>query len=233
MTAKLQTKNENKKDGRSKALENNPCSICRALGLPFCKGHGGGAGGGGDTAKEASSQNDTTPTPQYAPANIKAKSLTSYLENSAVWNSNEDFLYNFNHEAALFSLELDLAKGFIHFRGHESLSALEKKELNALYDKVENELKAFTQEINSQNFTILRTGNELKITIPEPGLLDQFITRLIHKNLIPDNNYHADLNSRTKQNGEQKLDEKEAAVYKSPNPFDISKGPRPIMNYNE
>ncbi|STX49529.1 Uncharacterised protein [Legionella hackeliae] len=35
---------ESKKDLRSKAIENNPCSLCRAFGLPVCRGHGGGRG---------------------------------------------------------------------------------------------------------------------------------------------------------------------------------------------
>lgn len=44
---------ETQKDERARAIENNPCSICRSLGLPFCRGHGGGSGGGGsDSASD-------------------------------------------------------------------------------------------------------------------------------------------------------------------------------------
>ncbi|CZL27347.1 hypothetical protein [Legionella pneumophila] len=234
MPAESRSKNENRRDERSKALENNPCGVCRASGLPICKGHGGGAGGGSDEAKDENSQKDSAPTPKYVPTNIEVKALSSYLENSEVWNSNEDFLYNFNNDLAVFSIELDSARGVIHFRGNESLSAIDEKDLNELYDKIEDELKAFTHEVNAQNISISRKGNDLKISIPDPNLYDQFVTRLLNKNLIPNNNYNADLNYKANQNAEQKVDEKEAAAsYKSPNPFDISKGPRPASDFKE
>lgn len=233
MPAESRSKKENRRDERSKALDSNPCGMCRAAGLPICRGHGGGAGGGNE-AKDENSPKDNAPTPKYVPTNIEVKALSSYLEDSEVWNSDEDFLYNFNNDLAVFSIELDSARGLIHFQGNESLSANDKKDLNELYDKIEDELKKFTDEVNEQNISISRKGNDLKISIPDPSLYDQFVTRLLNKNLIPNNNYKADLDYKANQNAEQKVDEKEAsASYKSPNPFDISSGPKPTNGFKE
>lgn len=224
---------KNRRDERSKALDSNPCGICRASGLPICKGHAGGSGGG-DGNKDENSQKDNTPTPKYVPTNLEVKALSSYLENSEVWNTNEDFLYNFNNDLAVFSIELDAARGLIHFKGKESLNTNDKKDLNELYDKVEDELKKFTDEVNAQNISISRKGNDLKISIPDPNLYDQFVTRLLNKNLIPDNNYKTDLDYKTNPDAKQKVDEKDAAAsYKSPNPFDISSGPKPTNGFKE
>lgn len=226
MTTEARNKKESKTDERSNAIANNPCGMCRSFGLPVCKGHGAG-GGGGDETKDENSKNNHAPTPNHAPATIKVKDLSSYLENSEVWNSEDDFLYKFNKDFALFSIILDSTQGLIHFKAKEFLSANNKKDLNQLYDKIEDELKQFIDEINAQNISITRKGNDFKISIPDQNLYDQFITRLLNKNLIPDNNYNANLSDKANQNLEPKNAEKEAtASYKSPNPFDISNGPK-------
>ncbi|KTD23113.1 hypothetical protein [Legionella israelensis] len=222
----MANESKSKRDERSKALAGNPCGKCRAAGLPICKGHGGGAGG--DEAKDENASKDNAPTPKNVPSNIEVKALSSYLENSEVWNSDDDFLYNFNNDLAVFSIELDLAKGVIHFQGNESLSANDKKDLNELYDKIEDELKMFTDEADAQNISFSRKEDNLKINIPDPKLYDQFVTRLLNKNLIPDNNYNADLDYKINPDAERKVDVNKIAdsSYKLPNPFDISKGPR-------
>ncbi|QBR84773.1 hypothetical protein E3983_10660 [Legionella israelensis] len=224
----MANESKSKRDERSKALAGNPCGNCRAAGLPICKGHGGGGGAGGNEAKDENASKDNAPTPKNVPSNIEVKALSSYLENSEVWNSDDDFLYNFNNDLAVFSIELDLAKGVIHFQGNESLSANDKKDLNELYDKIEDELKRFTDEADAQNISFSRKGDNLKINIPDPKLYDQFVTRLLNKNLIPDNNYNADLDYKINPDAERKVDVNKIAdsSYKLPNPFDISKGPR-------
>ncbi|HHY1453248.1 TPA: hypothetical protein ACV1OQ_000301 [Legionella pneumophila] len=234
MPAEPKSKKENKRDERSKALDSNPCGMCRAAGLPICRGHGRGAGGGNEVKGENSPQ-DNAPAPKYVSTNIEVKALSSYLEDSAVWSSDEDFLYNFNNDLAVFSIKLDSAMGLIYFQGNESLSANDKKDLNELYDKIEDELKMFTDEVNAQNISISRKGNDLKISIPDPNLYDQFVTRLLNKNLIPNNNYKADLDFKTNPDAKQKVVAENEAVasYKSPNPFDISKGPRPTSEFKE
>ncbi|MGQ3890274.1 hypothetical protein ACQUW5_14825 [Legionella sp. CNM-1927-20] len=224
---------ENRNDERSKALDSNPCGICRAMGSPICKGHGGGAGGGGgDKAQDENAQKDSAPTPEYKPTNIEVKVLSSYLEHSDVWNSEDDFLYHFSNNFAVFSMVLDSAKGLIHCKGNELLNDNGEKDLNELYDKIEEELKTFAHEVKAQNISISRRGNDLKISIPDQKLYDQFITKLLNKNLIPNNNYNANLNYKMNPDAKQKIDEKEAAAsYKSPNPFDISRGPRPTNDF--
>ncbi|ASQ46001.1 hypothetical protein clem_07240 [Legionella clemsonensis] len=235
MSAESRSKYENRRDERSKALENNPCGICRASGMPVCKGHGGG-GGGGDEAKDENFNNENAPTPKYVPKTIEVKTLSSYLENSEVWNSEEDFLYHFKNDSAIFSIELDAAKGLIHFQGNELLSADDEKDLNELYDKIEDELNKFTDEVDAQNISRSREGDNLRLNIPDPKLklYDQFVTRLLNKNLIPDNNYKTDIAYKADQNVELKVDEKGVATsYKSPNPFDISSGPKPTNGFKE
>lgn len=228
MPVESKSKKENKRDERSKTLESNPCGICRAQGLPICKGHGGGKGGGGES-KEENNAKDKAPTPKNVPSNLEVKELSSYLENSAVWHFNDDFQYDFNNDLAIFSIELDSALGLIHFKGNELLNATDEKDLNELYDRVEEELKMFKDEVKSQNITFTREGNNLKINIPDPNLYDQFVTRLLNKNLIPDNNYNADLVSKANSGADQKVDANKEidSSYKSPNPFDISRGPKP------
>lgn len=39
-------KDEAKMDARAQAIQNNPCSTCRAFGSPVCRGHGGGGSAG-------------------------------------------------------------------------------------------------------------------------------------------------------------------------------------------
>ncbi|STX50956.1 Uncharacterised protein [Legionella busanensis] len=218
---------------RSNALDSNPCGICRAMGSPICKGHGGGGGGGGDKGETA--QNGSAPTPEYKPTNLEVRALSSYLEHSEVWQTEDDFLYNFNNGSAVFSMGLDLAKGLIHFEGDESLDDTDAKDLNELYDKIEEELKLFTQEVKGQNISVSRKGNDLKISIPDQKLYDQFVTKLLNKNLIPNNNYNADLAYKPNPLNNQKVDVKDMtdSTYKSPNPFDISKGPRPTNDFKE
>jgi len=231
MLTDTRSKKENRNDERSKSIDNNPCGMCRAFGLPICKGHG--SSGGGDEAKDESQKNDKAPIPKYVPTNIEVKGLSSYLENSEVWNSENDFLYYFNNDLAVISIVLDSARGLIHFKGNEFLSANSKKDLNELYDKIEDELKKFTDEINAKEISISREGNNLKINIPDHILYDQFVTRVLNKNLIPNNNYYADLNYKANPHFEQKIGEKNSAYssYKLPNPFDISKGPRPTSDF--
>lgn len=232
MPTESRSNNENKSGERSNTPGTNPCGMCRAAGLPICKGHGGGGGGGasgGDEAKDENATKDNAPTPKNVPSNVEVKTLSSYLEDSKVWNSDDDFLYDFNNNLAVFSIELNSVKGLIHFQGNEFLSDDDKKDLNELYDRIEDELKMFADEVNAQNIGFSRDGNNLKISIPEPKLYDQFVTRLLNKNLIPDNNYNADIVKHANQVIEQKLNanEKADSSYQSPNPFDISKGPTP------
>ncbi|WP_367607774.1 hypothetical protein [Legionella sp. W05-934-2] len=87
----------------------------------------------------------------------------------------------------------------------------------------------FTDEMNAQNISFSREEDNLKINIPDPNLYDQFVTRLLNKNLMPDNNHNADLIYKSNSAAKQNIDVKETvdSSYKSPNPFDISKGPTP------
>lgn len=220
----MPTQASNKKDERSKSIASNPCGMCRAFGLPICLGHGGGSGSGED--KEEYSNKDKILTPKYEPATIKTKTLFLELENSEIWSLENDFQYQFNETLALCSIELDLASGLIHFRGKEFLAVNDKMDLDKLYDQIEVMLKQFTDAVNAPDIGITRSGNDLIIRIPDRNLYDQFVIALLNNNLIPNNNYKSGQAYQTNQNAEQ-IGES-ASAYKSPNPFDISRGPRPV-----
>ncbi|KTD09359.1 hypothetical protein [Legionella jamestowniensis] len=129
--------------------------------------------------------------------------LSFYLENSEAWNFEDDFLYYFKNDLAVFSIELDSAKGLIHFQGNALLSDDDEKDLNELYNKSED-------EVDAQNIHISREGDNLRINIPDPKVYDQFVTRLLNKNLMPDNNYKIDIAYKANENVEQKVNEKGA-----------------------
>lgn len=221
---KMSTKT--KKDELSKSIDSNPCGMCRAFGLPICLGHGGG--GGSDEDKEEYSNQNKILAPKYKHATIKAEALSLELENSEVWSmEKDDFLYQFNNPLALCAIELDLVRGLIHFRGKELLAANDKMDLNMLYDQIEEMLKKFGAAVNAPDIGVLRSGDDLIIRILNHNLYDQVVIELQKKNLIPNNNYKTGQVYQANQNAELQTHEP-ATDYKSPNPFDITNGPRPV-----
>lgn len=204
--------------------------------LPICKGHGGGsAGGGGGGAEEASGasmESTSSPAPQLVPTPMEITSLSGYLENSIVWQPEHgaDLRYNFANPAALFSMVLDLGTNIIQFIGNELFDPDYKQDLKDLYGRVIKEANML------EGARISIEGNNLTISFDNCQKYDQFVTCLLNKHLIPDNNYLQDIISMERSTSGQALDDVVASAvidtsaatsHKAPNPFDISRGPQP------
>ncbi|MGQ3889667.1 hypothetical protein ACQUW5_11610 [Legionella sp. CNM-1927-20] len=234
-----------KQDARIKAIENNPCSLCKALGLPICRGHGGGGSTGGDSSGSDSGDSyeiEDIPSLNLKPSLVEGMLLSSFLEASEVWHESpeEDLLYLFNNDLALLSLSLDLSQGLITFKENKLLNTDEQKDLAILYDAINNEFKQFKKELSAQNIklnaTLIRENNKLTITIPiipNSKHYDAFIARLIDKNLIPTKKRELELERTTKKQEILPDQDIRAEAYKSPTPFDISRGPKPTTDYKE
>lgn len=223
------TTQKNDEDPRAKAVKNNPCGICRALGLPVCKGHGGGSGGGGgDASKSADDTLDTTSNI------IDHDSLEKALSNSPLWDEsyNIDDLYTFDTPHSLFSIKLDLGSGTLVFSARDNLSKEEQQALKTFFDAVENELNEFKNELKAQGFDTdaiqcHREKNSLSIKLPTPKYYDAFIQRLMDKNLLVTQVSH-ELNEipSIPSDAPKTQRETQQASSTAPNPFDISKGPK-------
>jgi|GEM_PF-1850656 len=175
------------------AVESNPCGMCRALGLPICKGHSGGHGDKKEGSVEKYQQGSAK-SPDIAEANT----LPSYLGGSEVWISDDDSKYSFTNELSIFSINLDLKNGMIHFKATEPLTADNKKDLEQLYTEI-------TKEVKTEDIIFSREGNNLEIRLPSTESCEQFITKLLNKHLIPDNDYNTDITNAANQHVLKKI----------------------------
>tara|TARA_Y100000588_G_scaffold395275_1_gene522206 strand:+ start:3847 stop:4536 length:690 start_codon:yes stop_codon:yes gene_type:complete len=211
-------------DQGKSTLDNNPCGICRSMGLPVCKGHGGGAGGGGSDDSEAQ-ENSTDKALNSNPATLEL----SFTKNGSWSKTDEDFVYEFNNPNALMSLTLDMGRGLIQFFGKKDLSTEQQKALDEFYQQIKDEFNEFKSElatkgIDVQQMLMERDGNNLTIKIPNPKHYDAFVQRLMDKNLLITQVEPQDIKRMSVQDrpAEQEQEHKSTA----PSPFDMS-GPKP------
>jgi hypothetical protein len=221
---------DDKKDSRQQAIQNNPCSSCRALGLPICRGHGGGGGSSENDKKDV-----TSAALKNTPTKSVVHSLSMQLEESMLWqeSSEEDLLFVCQNALALVTIKINLAEGTLTFEAPENLSEKEKDDLNALYDALINTLNEFKQELAKQGITLdaeyKKEGNNLSIKIPEPKYFDAFVKKLMAKELIPTR--AVEWNQVTEAKKQPMVAVTLADVqpdYKAPTPFDTS-GPKPKL----
>lgn len=220
-------------DTRSQALENNPCNMCRAMGLPVCKGHGGGGGGGdSDSESETAEENDLQKTDTAIP-----ESLHEVFSESTLWQyiDGTDDIYTYDAPLALLSIKLDLGAGSLVFSKHDNLSKEEEQELNKLLDTIENELNDFKAELeakgmDTQAIQCHRENGCLTIKLPTPGYFDAFVQRLTDKNLLvtdlPQKKHT--LESAVTKHQDNPAQEEQQNAATAPNPFDITQGPKPL-----
>jgi hypothetical protein len=222
-----QLKQQEKKDPIKTAVENNACGSCRAMGLPPpCRGHGGGGSDGEDEKKEtmittSTLTNDVTKS-------HRIDDPLSYLVKSANWKNITvlDKTLVFTKMDALLSIKIDNENGVLIFRGHRELTKDQEKILKQFFKTISYEFDVFKKQNGIRdNFFVatLNIDNTLTVNIPDKKLFDLFIKQLIAKNLIatPDNLMPAQSVEQKKEGSERK----ENRPY--PNPFDISKGPKP------
>ena len=179
------------KDSSQGSDKPNPCGICRAAGIPVCKGHGGGAGGGGSDSngakkEEAGSQlgavqlNSSTPKP-------KNDDLVNSLERCQLWSQVDDFIFKYKNPSSLLSMTINMEKNTLICQGHDHLTKEEKLARDMLFEAIGQELDSFRKEnptILTMNIEKSHSGNQITINIPDQKCFDAFIQRLVDKNLL-------------------------------------------------
>lgn len=217
------------KDPRQKAIDNNPCGICRAFGLPTCRGHSGGGGGGGESG--GSNDDDDKSKTDELGDKLTADALKDILIQSEGWSLIKDTEYNFEFSGlnSLISITLKMEVGTFNFRGKNDVTEDEQKDVDELYDAIKKELELFKAELAEKNLPInaiklSQVGNNLTITIPSPKQYDQFIQRVMDKNILPRETQQLQDKSAMIQSAMDSIQQDTKSI--SPNPFDMS-GPKP------
>lgn len=179
------------------SINNNPCGICRAAGMPVCKGHGGGSMGGGESSANDELQSEdatlktSSPSPQFQTILSSKRSIDEVLSQSSLWTQLDPLESNFqyNNPDSLISIELQAENLVLAFRGHDHLTTDQQKERNEFFMAVEKEFKLFKETLSTlgvtcKDMTLNSATNQLSITIPSPKYYDAFLERLMSKNLL-------------------------------------------------
>lgn len=245
-------KEDSKGQGKSPA-ERNPCGICRASGLPVCKGHGGGGGGGGGGSSE-SAKEDKSASPVPAPQ-LKGSALSTNpapsIDLVALLNQNEDWTnqddldsaFKFENPEALFTIEMDMELGSLTFSGNKDLSKEQQDTLDEFFNAIENELIAFKNELTTRGenptslaqIKLTRERNALTLKLPTPTIYDAFIQRVVDKNILPvkpapqpGKTQEMKISEITSQSKAQVPEtSKPPEQSTAPTPFNIKNGPTP------
>lgn len=226
-------KNESPKDERARAIEKNPCTMCRALGLPICRGHGGGGGGGSEGGDE-DSQKDENQKDNEQPLS-RNTSMDEVLISSELWQlpADADFIFEFDEPHALLDITLNMELGSIVFQGHKELSDEEQEALDALFDEIEKQFNTFKKSLDNpqiplESMTLNREGNKLTIKIPSPKYYDAFVQQLMDKNLLPTKATPLQEQKKAEEPREMTPADEAIQRYTSllPNPFDFNNGPK-------
>ncbi len=219
-----------KKDPLTKAIENNPCGICRAKRLPRCMCKGGGGGGSSDAEDETYEPNDSSKATTDAQT---LQGLNDIFSENPFWEPvyNADDCYIYNDPLALFSITLDLSAGSLVFTKRDGLSKEELEQLEKFLDVVESELNSFKAELNAngidtQAFQCHRGNGNLTIKIPNPTYFDAFVQQLIDKNLLSTDSMQKKHDSNVVNSNESDEQQTQVITSTAPTPFDISKGPK-------
>ncbi|KTD44661.1 hypothetical protein [Legionella quateirensis] len=226
---------ESPKEERARAIENNPCNICRSMGLPICRGHGSGGGGGADSDSRDSQSDEEQTHHEMMSLSLKNPSFLESVFNSELWQltADSDFIYEFNDPYALLRITLNMELGSIVFEAKKELSKEDQDALNDLFDAIEKEFDLFKKSLDKsqiplESMTLTRDANKLTIKIPSPKFYDTFVQQLMEKNLLPTKTFP--LPQQNKTVGTPELDPAEEALQKYtsllPNPFDIRNGPK-------
>ncbi|WP_156812502.1 hypothetical protein [Legionella tunisiensis] len=163
---KVNNSKETQKDARARAIENNPCNMCRAFGLPLCRGHGGGGGGSNDASENQDNEQSMleAPWPVLKPVTENEKLIQFFLE-SGMWTLAEDadLVLEFSNLDAILTIKLDMENGELLFEGDRDLLT---GTLDELFDAVEKELAFFNQELIARKLmnepiTAVRDGEKI------------------------------------------------------------------------
>ncbi|AUH72741.1 class C beta-lactamase-related serine hydrolase [Legionella sainthelensi] len=164
-------------------LDNNPCGICRANGMPICKGHGTGSSGeSSEVNDDRTSRKDLSATSDKS----SLKSIFTSLKKSQLWVSDyEEMIFNYINPDSLILITANTGSGLINISGIPIKSESQEKAQNELLNAIEQELNQFLEESEHEvSVKIHRTGKRLEIKIPDKTCYDAFMQRLMDKNLL-------------------------------------------------
>lgn len=164
---------ENKKDERAKAIENNPCGLCKAAGLPICRGHARGAGG---KSEELDEEDLDMKSSERAELTLELKPT---LPSSLGWEQLN----------ALFLMTNLASQGIFSLRPRPKLALENDREIQEFIRQVKLEFDQFKQVLEKkgipvEHYSATINKNELIIRIPSPKMYDAFIQQLVNKNLL-------------------------------------------------
>jgi hypothetical protein len=229
------------------SISHTPCGICRASGLPICKGHGGGSSGGGSGDSDSKEATQKQPGSQTSSGSVhldipmpkpKNDALFDLLEHSPLWTQTGDFVFEYQNPHALLSMTLNMENNRLCCQGREDLTEEEQHHaLDTLFKAVEYELNRFKEESSTTypiEANISRVGNQMTIDIPDPKYFDAFIQRLVDKNLLvlADKNLlrsHSEaepMAPMTISEVEAPQSEQSASSGAAPTPFDLTPKPK-------
>jgi len=148
--------------------------------------------------------------------------MTSAIETNHLIDQWKDALKPQAHamrfELGSLDIQSDQVSGILIFTAKNGLSKEELESIKKVFNMIKAEFDEFKESlqekgISTHSFICTLKENELTIKIPNPKYYAEFIQRLAEKNLLPSPNMH-------KQDSHD-------SRYKTPTPFDISKGPKP------
>lgn len=179
------TQDKSKQEDSMNPLDKNPCGICRANGLPICKGHGKSGGGSGDGTGASEEKMDSTDLSASSDKAIP-KTVYSSLEDSELWLHTDDYIFEWDNPGSLIKINADLGKAIINISNNrDDLESHKQKQAQTqLLNAINEELTQFIKELELKGVIIEYTENKLKIQMPGLNYYDTFIQRLMDKNLL-------------------------------------------------
>lgn len=173
------------KPRQKSAVEENMCSLCRAVGNPPpCKGHGGGGGGGGSSGSSSKDNKNLM--------NIPTTSKTLPVNNQVAFDWLELLkprAGNIQFESGLLQISSDNLHGILILLKLRDMIEKDIKASNLLFDKIESEFGKFKKNlekegISTDGFKVERKENGLMIKISQPNYYEAYILQLVNKNLL-------------------------------------------------
>lgn len=206
------------------AIENNPCSLCRAFGLPICNGHAPAAGGGSPGGSSHSNANDSQNKSSKS-NNVSSQSHVASTVTGKDWSrvlTQHNVSFNFEKLNALLTID-NHQDGKLTLRPRPGLSKEEIELLKEFLSTVQLEFTTFKNQLAAQglsvkNFTATLKDNTLIIHIPDTKHYNDFISQLLKKV------FTAPISPKELKQTEEIVDKRNRSL---PNPFNISKGPKP------
>lgn len=215
-------------DKNLKKLNSNPCPGCRPIS-PVCRCQTGGSQSQLENSSNDNPGLSLKPNPAvFSPENLVAQNPHWALVEDA------DFILNFEDAEAMVSIQLDMGNGSIQYKPHPALSREDKKDVNAFFIAVKEQVLLFNKELVKKNpeaspIKVEGDAHQLTLIVSDFKIYDLFIQQLINNHLLP---HQASLEQKNVEQSEFSQSQpneskEEPRSNTAPTPFDISRGPRP------